>query len=130
MSTDVTIKFDKEAVKARLKGASGKAVFITAEQIRKDSNQYCPDDQDPLIDSSNEHSILEDGLIVWSSDYARYQYYGVTIVGTKPKTPTDIPLKYSKANAHMMWAHYARSQHGKQWEDVFQKAFTAELRNK
>ena len=123
----VKITFDKKSVKTRIKGANEKALFITAQQALKDSNQYCPKDQNDLIKSSEAHSNLKKGILIWSNPYARYQYYGVVMVGRAPKVATNTPLKYTKAGAQKMWAHYARAKHGEDWEKTYQKALKANM---
>jgi hypothetical protein len=119
---NVNISFDKLSVKARIMAANKKALFLTSAQVLKDANQYAPKDQNSLIKSSETHSQLEKGLLIWSNPYARYQYYGVVMVGRAPKTVTNIPLKYTRADAQKMWAHYARSKHGDEWQQVYQNA--------
>lgn len=42
-------------------------------------------------------SQIGSGLIVQSTPYARYQYYGKVMVGPAPKQVTDIPLTYNGA---------------------------------
>ena len=127
MIANIKVSFDKKSVKTRIQGAAKKAVFLTAEQALKDANQYTPKDQGDLIRSSETHSQPEEGLLIWSTPYARYQYYGVVMVGTPPKTPTKIPLKYTKSGARKMWAHYARSVHGDEWREVYNNALKANL---
>jgi len=121
MIANIKVSFDKKSVKTRIQGAAKKALFLTAEQALKDANQYAPKDQGDLIRSSETHSQPEEGLLIWSTPYARYQYYGVVMVGTPPKTPTNIPLKYTRSGARKLWAHEARARHGDEWQEVFQK---------
>ena len=118
----VRVSFDKKSVKTRISGASSTALKLTAQQALKDSNMYAPKDQNDLIKSSESHSQPEKGLLIWSNPYARYQYYGVVMDGSAPKVATDIPLKYTKAEAHKMWAHYARAKHNEEWKQVYQNA--------
>ncbi|MDF2950786.1 MAG: minor capsid family protein [Anaerocolumna sp.] len=123
----VRVSFDKKSVKARIKAADEKAIFLTAEQALKDCNQYVPKDQGDLIRSSEIQSQLEKGLLIWSTPYARYQYYGVVMIGRAPKVATDTPLKYTRSGARKMWAHYARSVHGEEWREVYNNALKANL---
>ena len=118
----VRVSFDKKSVKTRIKAANDKALFITAEQALKDSNMYCPVDQNDLAKSAVTHSQLKKGVLIWSNPYARYQYYGVVMVGRAPKVATNTPLKYTNPKAHKMWAHYARAKHGDDWKQVYQKS--------
>lgn len=124
---NVRVSFDKKSVKTRISGANGTALAITSQQALKDCNMYCPKDQNDLIKSSESHSQPEKGLLIWSTPYARYQYYGVVMVGRAPKVATNTPLKYTKPEARKMWAHYARSKHGEEWRQVYQDALRSGL---
>jgi len=124
---NVKVTFDKKSVKARLKAANERALFLTAEQALKDCNQYAPKDQGDLIKSSETHSQPEKGLLVWSGPHVRYQFYGVVMIGRAPKVATDIPLKYTRAGARKMWTHYARSVHGEEWRETYNNALKANL---
>ncbi|MFI3206488.1 MAG: minor capsid protein [Clostridia bacterium] len=103
--------FDKDKVVTRLVGASEKAIFITSEQALKDCNVYCKEDQEGLINSSLTASEPEKGLLIWNEPYAKKQYY-------LDSTNTD-----KNPKARKMWAHYAKSVHGKEWLETMQKAF-------
>lgn len=122
INTRVTL--NKASVRMRIKAAEKKALFAVSSQALKDANKYCPKDHGDLINSSNSHSDLENGILKWATIYARYQYYGVVMEGRPPKIETDTPLKYTKSGAHKKWADYARTKHGKEWKKVYQ----AELR--
>jgi hypothetical protein len=123
----VKVTFDKKSIKTRITGANEKALFLTSEQALKDCNRYAPKDQNDLIKSSETHSDLKKGLLIWSGPHVRYQFYGVVMVGRAPKVATDIPLKYTKTDAHKLWTHYARSKHGDEWNETYQKALMANL---
>lgn len=88
----------------RIRGASQRAVAITAQQVLADCNNYVPQDQSVLINSSiigttltpkpipniteEQQKILdeapgsdfESGKLVWSTPYARFLYHGVVMV--------------------------------------------------
>lgn len=118
------VTFNKASVKERIKAANKDALFAVASQALMDANQYCPEDQHDLINSSLTNSDLSHGILKWATVYARFQYYGVAMEGRAPKIATDRPLKYTKPGARSMWAHHARAQHGEDWKRVYQ----AELR--
>lgn len=122
ISTRVT--FNQASVRARIKAAAEGALPAVAMQALKDANQYCPEDQHDLVNSSLTNSEPEKGILRWATAYARMQYYGVAMEGRPPKVATNRPLKYTKPGAHKMWAHYARAKHGNEWKKVYQ----AELR--
>lgn len=114
------VTFDRAAVAARIKAASHEAIPTVSQQVLKDANLYCPEDQHDLVNSSLTNSEPEKGILRWATVYARYQYYGVAMEGRPPKVAMDRPLKYTKSGAHKMWAHYARAQHGAEWKKVYQ----------
>jgi hypothetical protein len=127
MKINTRVTFNTAAVAMRIKTANEKALFIVSEQALKDCNMYAPKDQNDLIKSSETHSQPEKGLLVWSAPHARYQYYCKVMVGRAPKVATNKPLKYTRPEAHKMWAHYARSKHGNEWKKVYQNALRANL---
>lgn len=122
------VTFNTASVRMKIKAAEEKALFPVSTQALKDANQYCPKDQGDLISSSISHSDLKKGILRWSTIYARYQYYGVVMKGRAPKVATNTPLKYTKPGAHKMWAHYARTKHGKEWKKVYQEELRRAMR--
>lgn len=128
ISTRVT--FNKASVRARIKAATEAALPAVSMQALKDANQYCPEDQHDLVNSSLTQSEPEKGILRWAAVYARYQYYGVAMEGRAPKAATDRPLKYTKSGAHKMWAHHARAQHGTEWKKVYQAELSRLMREK
>lgn len=114
-----TVKFDKAACMARVQGAAeGKALLIASEQVLKDCNYYCKQDQGTLIASSITHSQPEKGKLIWKTPYAKKQYYLQT-------ANTDV-----NSNASWMWCHKAKSAHSKEWKKVFDTVFKNEMRKK
>ncbi len=111
MDIKVTVKLKRNDVEERLKSAAEKAVFAASEQALEDSNYYCKQDQSTLISSSQTHSEPEKGILHWKTPYARMQYY------------LDAARKDVNPNARKMWAHYAHSVHGKEWQSIFENAF-------
>lgn len=124
MKIKLRTTFNRASIKARIKAANKEALKVVSMQALKDANQYAPEDQHGLVNSSLTNSEPEKGILRWATVYARMQYYGVVMAGKPPKIATSKPLKYTKAGAHKMWAHYARSKHGEEWRKVYQ----AELR--
>lgn len=111
MDIQVTVRLDVSAVEERLRNAAEQAVAITTQQALSDCNKYCKQDQDTLISSSLTHSEPEKGILRWRTPYARMQYF------------LDAARKDKNPHARKMWAHYAHSVHGKDWEAVFKSAF-------
>lgn len=115
----VTVNFDKAACMERIRGAAeGKALLIASEQVLKDCNYYCKQDQGTLISSSITHSQPEKGKLIWKTPYAKKQYYLQT-------AHTDV-----NSNASWMWCHKAKAAHSKEWRKVFDTVFKNEMRKK
>lgn len=115
----VTVKFDKAACIERIRGAAeGKALLIASEQVLKDCNYYCKQDQGTLISSSITHSQLDKGKLIWKTPYAKKQYYLQT-------AHSDV-----NSNASWMWCHKAKAAHSKEWKKVFDTVFRNEMRKK
>lgn len=129
----VTVKFDKEACIARIKNAAeGEALLQASAQILKSCNKYCPQDTGTLISSSQTHSQLQKGKLVWKTPYARHLYYGIIMVDPltgKACFPIDDGtggeilvsrkgVKKEKSNREFhfadgrqkLWCHYAKKQ--------------------
>ena len=70
----VTVNINSAQIAVDIRAASEKALGITSQQALADCNEYVPDDQDALVNSSNIHSDILHGKLVWSTPYARYLY--------------------------------------------------------
>lgn len=115
----VTVRFDKNTCAARIKkAAEGMALCVVSEQVLKDCNYYCKQDQGTLISSSITHSQPEKGRLIWKTPYAKKQYYLQT--ASREQNP----------NASWMWCHKAKAEHSKEWQKVFNTAFKNEMRKK
>ena len=138
----VTVNINSAQIAMNIRAAADKAVGITAQQVLADCNEYAPDDQDGLIDSSNILSDILHGKLVWSTPYARYLYHGVLMVDpktgsprarkdqTKVLTSPEVKLKFDKlknpkAGSH--WCERAQADHGEEWKSDYEKRFREEL---
>ena len=101
------IKIDVGAIVKRVQSASDCAIFATSKQALKDSNYYCKQDQSGLINSSQIHSDLEHGKMVWKTPYARRQYY------------LNATRTIVNRRARKMWAHVAAAEHKNDWLAVY-----------
>ena len=99
----VTIKSNRGQIQVKVKNRWKKAVGPLSQQILKDCNKYCRQDQGSLIASSLIHSRPQDGALVWSTPYAQKVYY------------TGTPSKDMNPNASLMWCEKARGAHGADW---------------
>lgn len=82
---------DKAAISRKVRAAADKAVAALTEQVVKDSNYYCRQDQGTLIASSQTASDFAKGIAAWDTPYAKKVYY------------TGTPSKDVNANASLQW---------------------------
>lgn len=126
----------------RIQGAAQRAVAIVSQQVLADCNDYCPDDQQGLIDSAAAHSDLPNGNLVWSTPYARYLYHGLLMVDpktgsayarkgqTKVLASPEVQLDFSKAmnpKAGSHWCERAAADHREEWDEIYRRAFEQEM---
>ena len=138
----VTVNINSAQIAVDIRAASEKARGITSQQALADCNEYVPDDQDALVNSSNIHSDILHGKLVWSTPYARYLYHGVLMVDpktgsawaregqTKVKVSPEVRLKVDKrknpkAGSH--WCERAQADHGEEWRQIYETALRKEL---
>lgn len=138
----VTVNINSAQIAVDIRAASEKAHGITSQQALADCNEYVPDDQDALVNSSNIHSDILHGKLVWSTPYARYLYHGVLMVDpktgsawaregqTKVKVSPEVRLKFDKrknpkAGSH--WCERAQADHGEEWRQIYETALRKEL---
>ncbi len=138
----VTVSINSTQIVMQIRAASKKAVAVTAQQALADCNNYCPEDQGMLKNSAEIHSDLENGILVWSTPYARFLYHGVLMVDPKTGSPyaregqtkvilkPEKPLDFNKQNnpnAGSHWCERAYADHHDDWERIYQEAFRKEL---
>lgn len=138
----VTVNINSAQIAMNIRAAADKAVGITAQQVLADCNEYVPDDQDGIINSSSIHSDILHGTLVWATPYARYLYHGVLMIDpktgsawaregqTKVKLSPEVQLKFDKlknpkAGSH--WCERAQADHGGEWQEIYEAAFRKEL---
>lgn len=108
--TSIRVIHDLAAIQARILNASDRAQAVLTEQVVKDSNYYCRQDQGTLIASSQTASDFARGLAVWDTPYAKRVFY------------TGNPSKAVNQHAELMWVEKARSEHVRDWQAIAQKA--------
>ena len=138
----VNFNFNHAQTVMRIQGAAQRAVAITAQQVLADCNEYCPQDQEGLIDSANTHSDVENGNLVWSTPYARYLYHGLLMVDpatgsayaregqTKVLASPEVQLDFSKqpnTKAGSHWCERAAADHREEWDEIYRRAFEQEM---
>lgn len=104
----VTANFDDAATKAKLTAAIHKAQMKLDQQVITDSNYYVPLKTSTLQKSAIINTVIGSGEIVWRTDYARRQYYGVNFDHTKQRNP----------NACAKWFEAAKARKMEQWRKL------------
>lgn len=107
----VTVTHNRAQIERRIKAGAANAIAATTEQVVKDSNKFCREDQGTLIASSQTASDYKAGKAVWDTPYARRVFY------------TGTPSKDKNPNASLMWVEKARSANKAQWEKIANAAF-------
>ena len=138
----VNISFNTAQTAARIRAAGERAVGIIAQTVLDDINEYVPEDQGMLVNSSEIHSDVLNGELVWATPYARMLYHGVLMVDpktgsawaregqTKVKVSPEVRLKFDKrknpkAGSH--WCERAQADHGEEWRQIYETALRKEL---
>ena len=82
-------------------------------QVLTDCTPLVPKQNNILADTGK---ILDGGAQVeWDQPYARYQYYGMKMVGPAPKELTDIPLVQHAPGTVPFWFEQAKSANLEKW---------------
>ena len=112
----IKINIPQGQVTAKVIGAFERGLPLLTAEVRDDCNQYCKEDTGMLIASSMVHSVLDRGLIIWQTPYARRQYWEIRTAYT------DV-----NPNAQWKWAEHAKRVHAKQWAAQAQRLMEMNL---
>ena len=98
----------------RFEDSFQKAQEYLGNQVLTDCTPLVPFRQGVLannlahVDSGGEE-------VTWDGPYARYQYYGMKMVGEAPKELTDIPLVQHTAGTVPFWFEQAKAANRDKW---------------
>lgn len=88
--------------------------YVDSEVLRL-SEPYVPFQSGMLKLSGQLGTVIGSGLVVYNAPYARYQYYGMVMVGRAPKQLTDTPLTYHGAPKRgKLWFERCKADHKEQ----------------
>lgn len=104
----VKANFDDAAAMARISVAIHKAQMKLDQQVITDSNYYVPKKTHTLEASATINTVIGSGLVVWKTDYAHRQYYGVGFDHSKQLNP----------NATAKWFEAAKTRKMEQWRKL------------
>lgn len=82
----VKINISPEKIQMKVDNAWKNGLEKISTEILADCNEYCKFDQGNLIMSSWIHSRLDKGILIWSTPYAKRQYYEIKTSLTPGRT--------------------------------------------
>ena len=83
----VKIQIDPNKVSARVMGVWNDDILpALSEEILADCNEYCKEDTQALLRSSNLFSRPREGLLKWVTPYAKRQYWEIQTSLTPGRT--------------------------------------------
>ena len=89
-------------------------MYVDSEVLRL-SDPYVPFQSGMLKISGQLGTVIGSGLVVYNAPHAKYQYYGLVMVGRAPKTLTDKPLTYHGAPKRgKLWFERMKADHKQQ----------------
>lgn len=109
----VRINIDPDQCAAKVQGAWDKGLYALSSQVLADCNKYCKEDTGTLIESSNTHSKLSEGKLIWQTQYARRQYWEIQTSLTPGRT--------------WKWCETAKSKFKQVWKRIAEKGLRENL---
>lgn len=110
----VKVTLDTRKVKNRIENGKTRCKEKVTEAVIQFGNEYCPEDQGDLKDSSLYASKPREGEAVWDREYAERLYKGSGLKFSKDKN----------SNASYEWADKGVNNNRKEIDRIAQKAFT------
>ena len=84
-----------------------------SEEILADCNEYCKEESGTLIQSSEEHSKLDEGLLICATKYAKRQYREIVTALKRGRT--------------WKWCETAKRKRLKKWRDKAERGLKEHL---
>ena len=107
----VTVNVDEFKIRAKADKAWERTVGVLSMQIRDDCNQYVKYAEGALLESSLYSSMLDEGLIIWQTPYAKRQYWEIETAYQTTKQP----------KATWKWCEVAKQHHLDRWVEQAQR---------
>lgn len=82
----IKIVIDQNQCEAKIKNAWDKNLAFLSAEILADCNEFCKEDTRALIMSSMIQSQLPKGRLIWSTPYAKRQYWAIRTSLTPGRT--------------------------------------------
>lgn len=109
----IKILIDPNRVGVKVMNAFKAGLSELSEEILADCNEYCKEDQGTLIASSQEHSQLKEGRLIWETPYAKRQYWAIKTSLTPGRT--------------WKWCEVAKRKYKSRWYKLAEKGLRENL---
>lgn len=109
----VKIRINPNAVEARVMSAWNRGLRDLSEEILADCNEYVKEEFGTLRDSSQEHSKLDEGLLIWKTKYAKRQYWEIQTSRKRGRT--------------WKWCETAKRKRLKKWREKAERGLKDNL---
>ncbi|MEZ2715426.1 minor capsid protein [Niallia circulans] len=107
----VNIQTNLSGIALKIARAKERTQFALDNQVLKDNNEFIPADTWNLRDSSISHSVIGQGILKWSTPYARNLYYNPQYHFSLDKNP----------KAGGLWHERAKAAYGTDWTKLAQR---------
>jgi len=97
------VNINQGQIMAKIDGAWKKALPLLSNEILRDCNEFCKFDMGTLHDSAQTASDFSEGILRWSTSYARIQYW-------------KIPTAYAPGT-QWQWCEGAKGAYSQRWND-------------
>lgn len=112
----VHIEISPQKIQVKVDEAWENGLEMLSTEVLADCNEYCKRDTGTLILSSWIHSLLDKGLLIWQTPYARRQYFEIETASTD-----------SNPKATWKWCDAAKARWLERWNRLAQKALKDNL---
>lgn len=106
--TKVTTSLDAKKIEARIETKAKKITPQLASMVLSDSNYFVPVKTSVLEKSAITNSRINEGVLIWSTPYARAQYYGEDFDHSQQHNPSACAKWYEAAKARWLdkWVRF------------------------
>ena len=109
----IQIRISEGQVEARIMKAWEKGLYELSSEILADCNEYCKEDKGTLIMSSMTHSQPQKGRLIWSTPYAKRQYWAIRTSLTPGRT--------------WKWCETAKRKNKARWQQLAERILKENL---
>lgn len=108
VSVDVRVNINVSQLTERVADGVALAQQRLDAMIVEDSNFYCPQETGTLQKSAIIHTKIGSGCVMWKTDYAHKQYYGLSFDHSKGRNPNATARWFETAKAKQL-SHWVKT---------------------